>query len=86
MFRWLGALVAAASMSWFALLLVTGDYYNEGPVLFTLSVTHGVHRGDIGIAAFWAAGMIGLLAAVWPGRGSAAGRQGAQRTSPQRQP
>ena len=64
MFRWFGALVAAASMSWFALLLITGDYYNEGPVLFTLSATHGIHRGDVGIVAFWTLGMIGLLIAA----------------------
>lgn len=63
MFRWLGALLAAATLSWFAVLLVTGDYYNEGPTVFTLSRVYaiGVHRGDVGVVAFWAAGMIGLL-------------------------
>lgn len=65
-FRWLGVLVAAASLSWFAVLLVTGNYYNEGPVVLTLSLSRGigVHRGDIGVVAFWAAGMIGLLASA----------------------
>jgi hypothetical protein len=27
-----------------------------------------MHRGDIGILAFWAAGMIGLGLATWSGR------------------
>jgi hypothetical protein len=68
MFRWLGALVAAASLTWFALLLITGRYYNEGPVVFRVIEDHGMHRGDIGILAFWAAGMIGLGLATWSGR------------------
>ncbi len=71
MFRWLGALVAAATLTWFAILLVTGQYLNEGPVLLRVTDGHGLHRGDVGIMAFWAAGMIGLGQATWSGRRAA---------------
>ncbi|WP_041794876.1 hypothetical protein [Modestobacter italicus] len=64
MFRWVGVLLTAAVMSAFAVLLLTGDYIREGPVLVTLSETHGIHRGDVGIVAFWTLGMIGLLIAA----------------------
>ncbi|WP_138734438.1 hypothetical protein [Modestobacter excelsi] len=64
MVRWVGALLTAAVLSGFAFLLLTGDYIREGPVLVTLSETHGIHRGDVGIVAFWTIGMIGLLTAV----------------------
>ncbi len=71
MVRWLGALLAAATLSWFAVLLVTGDYYNEGPTVVILSRVYsiGIHRGDVGVVAFWAAGMIGLLTAAMARRG-----------------
>ena len=64
MLRWAGALLTAAVMSGFAFLLLTGDYIREGPVLVTLSETHGIHRGDVGIVSFSAVGMIGLLIAL----------------------
>ena len=66
MVRWLGVLLTGAILSWFAALLVTGDYYNEGPTVVVLSVAQqiGIHRGDVGVAAFWAAGMLGLLLAA----------------------
>ena len=64
MLRWVGVLLTAAVLSGFAFLLLTGDYIREGPVLVTLSETHGIHRGDVGIVAFWALGMIGLLIAA----------------------
>ena len=53
MVRWVGALLTAAVLSGFAFLLLTGDYIREGPVLVTLSESHGIHRGDVGIVAFW---------------------------------
>jgi hypothetical protein len=68
MFRWLGALVTAACLSGFALLLIAGQYYNLGPVVVQVSENHGIHRGDVGILAFWAAGMVGLLLATCAGR------------------
>jgi hypothetical protein len=62
--RWVGVLLTAAVLSGFAVLLLTGDYIREGPVLVTLSENHGIHRGDVGIVAFWTLGMIGLLIAA----------------------
>jgi hypothetical protein len=64
MFRWAGALLAVAALSVFAVLLLTGDYIREGPVLVTLSATHGIHRGDLGVVAVWALGVIGVLVGV----------------------
>ncbi|WP_138758789.1 hypothetical protein [Modestobacter altitudinis] len=64
MLRWAGALLTAAVLSAFAFLLLTGDYIREGPVLVSLSEAHGIHRGDVGIVAFWTIGMIGLLIAA----------------------
>ena len=64
MFRWIGALLTATVMSGFAFLLLTGDYIREGPVVATLTETHGIHRGDVGIVCLWTLGMIGLLIAA----------------------
>jgi hypothetical protein len=64
MLRWAGALLAVAALSVFAVLLLTGDYIREGPVLVTLSATHGIHRGDLGVVAVWALGVIGVLVGV----------------------
>jgi hypothetical protein len=60
MLRWLGALLTAMVMTGFALLLLSGEYIREGPVVVTLSEAHGIHRGDVGIVSFWVLGMIGL--------------------------
>jgi hypothetical protein len=62
--RWLGALLAAGVMTAFALLLLSGQYFREGPVVATLTHNHGIHRGDIGIMAAWTLGMIGLALTV----------------------
>ncbi|QXG74634.1 hypothetical protein KUM42_12125 [Modestobacter sp. L9-4] len=71
MFRWAGALLAVGALSVFAVLLLTGDYIREGPVLVTLSATHGIHRGDLGVVAVWALGVIGVLVGVLsPRRGA----------------
>ena len=61
--RWLSALVVAAVLSGFAVLLLTGQYVNEGPVLMRLSQTHGVHVGDLFVVLGWAAALLvgGLL-------------------------
>ena len=70
MVRWLGALLAALVLTGFAFLLLSGDYIREGPVLLTLSQTHGIHRGDVGIVSFWVLGMTGLgLTLASRGRG-----------------
>ncbi|SHF61850.1 hypothetical protein SAMN05444351_0217 [Geodermatophilus nigrescens] len=44
----------------FAALLLTGRYFNEGPVLVSLSETHGLHKGDVFVITGWAAGMLSL--------------------------
>jgi hypothetical protein len=58
--RWLGALLVALVLTGFALLLLSGQYFREGPVVATVSENHGIHRGDIGIVSVWGLGMIGL--------------------------
>ena len=80
MVRWLCALVAAFVVSGFAYLLVTGRYANDGPVLLQLTVTHGLHAGDLFIVAGWVVTMAALGVLVrtssrrpaGPGAGSAA--------------
>lgn len=66
MLRWVLGLVAAAVLSAFALLLIHGQYFDEGPVVLTVSAGHGwgVHRGDILVAGGWLIGMIALLSLV----------------------
>jgi hypothetical protein len=59
--RWSGALLTAAVLSGFAVLLLTGEYIRSGPVLVRLSENHGIHRGDLGIVSFWVLGMVGVL-------------------------
>ncbi|MFQ1003228.1 hypothetical protein [Modestobacter sp. SSW1-42] len=67
MLRWAGALLATAALSLFAVLLLTGQYLREGPVLVTLSAGHGIHRGDVGIVAIWLLGVIGVLTCALSG-------------------
>jgi hypothetical protein len=59
--RRLSALLIAAVLSAFAVLLLTGQYTNEGPVLLSLTPTHGVHAGDLFVLLGWG---VGLLAEV----------------------
>ena len=62
MLRWLCALVAAAVVSGFAFLLVTGEYANEGPTLLSVSRNHGLHAGDVFVLAGWAVAVVAVLA------------------------
>ena len=65
--RWLSALVVAVILSAFAVLLVTGRYVNDGPVLVALGADRGIHTGDLFVVAGWAVdllAMIGLLRAA----------------------
>ncbi|NEM05950.1 hypothetical protein [Geodermatophilus normandii] len=62
--RWLFVLVPAGVLSAFAMLLLTGQYYNEGPVIAVVATDHGLHRGDLFVLAGWAAGMLSLLGVV----------------------
>jgi len=64
--RWLFALVAIAVLSAFALLLVTGEYYNEGPVLVRVAEGRGLHQGDVFVLTGWAAGVLSLLGLLAP--------------------
>jgi hypothetical protein len=59
--RWLSALVIAGIVSAFAVLLLTGHYVTEGPVLLRLGEDHGVHLGDVFVVSGWA---VALLAEV----------------------
>lgn len=73
--RWFLGVVVAGVLSTFAALLLHGEYFAEGPVVFTLSHSHGIHRGDILVAGGWLIGMIALVAVLLDrpsaGRGSA---------------
>ena len=60
MLRWLCALVVAGIVSGFAFLLLTGRYINDGPVVITLTDSHGLHAGDLFVLAGWAVAMAAL--------------------------
>ncbi len=60
MLRWLFALVIAGTVSTFALLLVTGEYANDGSVLVRLDEDHGIHEGDVLVLAGWAAAVLSV--------------------------
>jgi hypothetical protein len=67
---WACALVAVVVLTGFAALLVTGRYVADGPILLSLSAEHGLHEGDLLVAAGWvvAVGAVVLLT-VRRGRG-----------------
>ena len=58
--RRLSALVVAAVLSGFAVLLLTGQYHEEGPVLVRLTETHGVHVGDLFVVLGWAVALLAV--------------------------
>ncbi len=60
MLRWLSALLVAAVLSAFAVLLLTGEYLNEGPVLLSLTPTHGIHEGDLYVLGGWAVALLAV--------------------------
>jgi hypothetical protein len=62
--RWLVGLIAAGVLTVFAALLLNGRYRAEGPVLLSLSETHGIHRGDVLIVGGWLIGMIAVAVLV----------------------
>jgi predicted outer membrane lipoprotein len=79
--RWLLGLVVAAILSVFTALLLHGEYVDMGPVVLTLTRSHGVHRGDILVAGGWLIGIIAVLTLVLDrsqgdrdGRGGTPGR------------
>lgn len=64
--RWLLAIVVSGVVSAFTVLLVTGEYSNDGPILVTLGEDRGVHAGDVFVLTGWALALLavaGLLAA-----------------------
>ena len=61
MLRWLSALLVAAVLSAFAVLLLTGRYLADGPVLLRFGPEHGIHAGDLFVVLAWA---VALLAEV----------------------
>ncbi|MCU1613264.1 MAG: uncharacterized protein JWO98_804 [Frankiales bacterium] len=64
--RWTLGLVVAAVLSAFAALLIHGQYFDEGPVILTISSRRawGVHSGDLFIAGGWLVGVIAVLTLV----------------------
>lgn len=60
MFRRLTAAVVAVVVTGFAYLLLTGRYPNDGPVLVSLTATHGLHAGDLVVVAGWLVAMAGV--------------------------
>ncbi len=60
-FRRLTALVIAGVLSVFAVLLLTGRYVNQGPVLLRLGEDHGIHAGDVFIVAGWAVALLSVV-------------------------
>jgi hypothetical protein len=66
--RWLCAGVVAVALTLFALLLVTGNYTEEGPVVVRFSQAHGVHVGDLVVLAVWAVALAALVRLTTSGR------------------
>jgi hypothetical protein len=62
--RWLLGLIVAGILSAFTALLLHGNYLDMGPVVLTLTRTHGIHRGDILVAGGWLVGVIAVLTLV----------------------
>lgn len=61
MLRWLFALVVGGILSTFTFLLLTGRYINDGPVVLTVTESHGLHAGDLFVIAGWAVAMSVLV-------------------------
>jgi hypothetical protein len=49
---------AGAFLTAFCLVLIVGHYADEGQIILQFSSSHGVHEGDLFIAAGWALGMV----------------------------
>ena len=61
MMRWLCALVTGGVLSGLTVLLLTGEYIKEGPVVASVTPSHGVHAGDLFVLSGWAAGIVALF-------------------------
>ncbi|MGY1642836.1 hypothetical protein ACI782_17155 [Geodermatophilus sp. SYSU D00703] len=65
--RWLLAAVMTVTLTGFAFLLLTGEYFSQGPVLVRLGEDHGIHLGDVFVVGAWTAALlseVGLLQAT----------------------
>ncbi len=60
MLRRLSALLIAAVLSAFTVLLLTERYLADGPVLLRFDLEHGVHAGDLFIVLGWAAALLAV--------------------------
>ena len=55
------ALVVAAVLTGFTVLLLHGTYEFEGPVVLEVTASHGLHRGDVVLLAGWLVAMAALV-------------------------
>jgi hypothetical protein len=66
--RWLCASVVGLVLTGFTVLLLTGHYREEGPVLVTVTADHGLHSGDLLVIAGWAVSIVALVVLAAPRR------------------
>ncbi|MGY1670982.1 hypothetical protein [Geodermatophilus sp. SYSU D00710] len=64
MSRWTCAVVVGVVLSGFTVLLLTGEYVSEGPILVQVVPDHGLHLGDVFVLAAWAVAMALLVVLV----------------------
>jgi len=62
--RWPGGVLVTVVLTWFALLLITGHYIDEGPVLLQVTRQHGLHEGDIFVMLGWLVAMVASVVLV----------------------
>jgi hypothetical protein len=65
---WACALVVVVVLTGFAALLVTGRYLADGPILLSLSAEHGLHEGDLLVAAGWLVAVVAVVLLTVRGR------------------
>ena len=58
--------LAAAVVALLAVLVIPGSTPWSGPVLLTLTPTHGVHLLDLGVVALGLALAVAVTARAWP--------------------
>lgn len=51
--------MVAAALTVLMVVGLAGHSVLSGPVLFSISATHGVHRDDLGVVAAWLIGLYG---------------------------
>ena len=58
--------LAAAVVTLLAVLVIPGSTAVSGPVLLSLTATHGVHLLDLGVVALGLALAVAVAARAWP--------------------